>query len=117
MVTDPTEGGVYASAVLGATLPDWVNPDNARTITLVIGIGALVLIVLVLRFVQKVVTKVAMTALLALIGFGAWYYRADLADCAKTCECRILGQDIKIPKDKNPECRQGATPAPKAPTR
>ena len=99
--------------MLGATLPDFINPDNVRNTALAVGIGSLVLIFLVLRFVQKLMMKAVMTGLLALITFGAWYYRADLGDCAKTCECRILGQDIKVPKDKNPRCSAvpGALPA------
>lgn len=88
--------------MLGLTLPDWIDPDNARTIALVVGLGALVLAVLVLRFVQKMVMKVAFTAVLALIALLAWTQRADLADCAKTCECNLLGFDIEIPQDQRP---------------
>jgi hypothetical protein len=57
-----------------------------------------------MRFIQKLMLKMTMLGLIALVGFGAWYYRADLGDCAKTCECRILGQDVKIPVEKNPAC-------------
>jgi hypothetical protein len=88
--------------VLGLTLPDWFTPDNIRTIALVVGIGCVVLILLVMRFVQKLMMKLSLTVLLALVGFGAWYYRADLGDCAKTCECQVLHVDIKIPKDQLP---------------
>jgi hypothetical protein len=102
--------------VIGATLPDFINPDNIRNIALAVGIASLVLIVFVLRFVQKIMFKAGVTALLAIVGIGAWYYRADLGDCAKTCECRIVGFDIKVPKEKNPAC--SATPAaPRVPTR
>lgn len=90
--------------MLAATLPDWVNPQNARNIALGVGIVTLVLIVFVLRFVQKLATKALLTGLMALVSFGAWYERADLSDCAKTCSCRVLWQDIKIPPAKNPNC-------------
>lgn len=89
--------------MLAVTLPDWVTPENARTIALVVGIAAIVLIVFVLRFVQKLMMKIIVTVLLALIGLGAWYERADLEDCARTCSCRIFGQDINI-SDSNPNC-------------
>ena len=84
------------------TLPDWIDPDNARTIALVVALAAIVLAVIVIRFVQKVVMKVAFTAVLALIALVAWTQRADLADCARTCECRVLGFDIEIPQDQRP---------------
>jgi hypothetical protein len=96
---------VYAAPVLGATLPDWLNPDDARNLMVAIGVGALVLIVVVVRFVQKLVMKALLLGLLVVVGGLAWYSRADLADCAKTCDCRILGQDVKIPTDKYPQCR------------
>jgi low temperature requirement protein LtrA len=92
--------------VLAVTLPHWVNPDNARNIALGVGIGTLVLIVLVLRFIQKMVLKVAITVVLALVTFVAWNERADLGDCAKTCECRVLGFDVEVPS--SPTCPNGA---------
>jgi hypothetical protein len=39
---------------------------------------------------------------LVAIGALAWYERADLADCAKTCECKILGFDVTIPTEDLP---------------
>ena len=95
--------------MLGLTLPDSFTPDNVRTLALMVGIAAIVLIVLVLRFVQKVMMKLSFTALLALVAFGSWYYRADLGDCAKTCECRVLGVHITIPQDTLPSAGLGCT--------
>jgi low temperature requirement protein LtrA len=83
--------------VLALTLPDFVNPDNARNIALVVGIGAIVLIVLVLRFVQKLALKMAFSVVLALVALLAWTERADLADCARTCDCNLLGFDVEVP--------------------
>jgi Tfp pilus assembly major pilin PilA len=88
--------------VLGLTLPDWIDPDNARTIALVVAGVAIVLAVVVIRFVQKLVVKVAFTAVLALVALVAWTQRADLADCAKTCECKVLGFEVEIPQDQRP---------------
>ena len=93
--------------MLGLTLPDSFTPDNVRTLALVVAIAAIVLMVLVLRFVQKVMMKLSFTALLALVAFGSWYYRTDLGDCAKTCECRVLGVHITIPQDKLPSAGVG----------
>ena len=39
------------------------------------------------------------------------HYRSELGDCAKTCECRVLGIDIKIPKDDLPSAGIGCADA------
>lgn len=91
--------------MLGLTFPEWFTPDNLRTIAIAVLVGALVLIFLVLRFVQKVMMKASFTVLLALVAFGAWHYRTELGDCARTCNCRVLGIDIKIPADQMPVVR------------
>ena len=88
--------------MLGLTLPEWFNPDNLRTIAIVVVAGSLLLMFLVLRFVQKVMMKVSFTVLLALVALGAWHYRTELGNCARTCNCRVLGIDIKIPPDQMP---------------
>ena len=94
--------------MLAQTLPEWIDPDNAKNIALAVGIAALVLIFVVLRFVQKMVIKISFTAVLALIAFVAWTQRADLADCAKTCECSVLGFEIEIPQDQLRGCEPTA---------
>lgn len=88
--------------MLAITLPDSFTPDNVRTLALVVAVGAVVLGLLVLRFVQKLVTKLVFTVLLALLAFGAWHYRNDLGDCAKTCKCHVAGVDIKVPRSSLP---------------
>jgi hypothetical protein len=98
--------------VFGATLPTWFNPDDARNLMVLVGVAAIVLVFVVMRFVRKLVMRAVLVGLLVLVGGTAWYSRADLADCAKTCDCSVLGQDIKIPTDKYPQCRvAGATSA------
>ena len=87
--------------MLALTLPDFVNPDNARNLALAVGIGSVVLIVLVLRFVQKLALKTAFTVVLALVALLAWTERADLANCAKTCDCNLLGFDVEVPSSQD----------------
>ncbi len=88
--------------MLGLTLPDWFTPENARTIALVVMVVAALLVLVVIRFVQKMVMKLACAIVLVVIGFIAWHERTDLADCARTCECRLLVFDVKIPTDQLP---------------
>jgi len=93
--------------VPGLTLPDFFTPDNVRTLALVVAIAAIVLIVVVMRFLQKLAIRLMITGVLVLVAFGAWFYRAELGDCARTCDCRVLGFDIKIPQDDLPDTGVG----------
>lgn len=88
--------------MFGLTLPESLTPDDVRTIALGVGIAAIVLAVVVMRVVQKLVMKLVFTAVLVAIGALAWYERADLADCARSCECKIIGIDVRIPADDLP---------------
>jgi hypothetical protein len=92
--------------MLAAQLPSWANSDNLQWIALgVIGV-MLVFMFLVLRFIQKLVLKGTLFGILAIVGLIAWIEREDLKDCADTCECSVVGFDVKIPADKNPNCPQ-----------
>ena len=80
-------------------LPEWLNAETLKPISA----GALVLIVasgfLVARSVQKLVVKVIALVLLAALGLGIWFFRADLGDCWKTCNCQLLGREVAVPED------------------
>ena len=97
--------------MLAAQLPGWANSDNLQWIALGVIGAMLVLMFLVLRFIQKLVLKGTLFAIFAVIGIVAWTQRADLEDCAKTCDCKVLGFDVKIPKDKIPADAPGSCPA------
>lgn len=93
-----------------AALPSWADVDNLRTILLVGLVVVVVLMAMVVRFVQKVMLKLTLLGVLAIVVAFGWWQRADLSDCVKTCSCRVLWQDVKIPADKNPACADDATP-------
>lgn len=72
------------------------DPESIRTLLLV-GIGVvLVAGVLVARFLTKLAIKGALLVVLALVGVTLWTQRSSLADCARDCSCRVLGQDIEV---------------------
>ncbi len=85
-------------------IPDSVDPDQLRTIVILVILAILVLMFLVARFVQKLVIKGAVLAVLAGLAVGLWVQRGDLADCAETCECSLFGMDVEVPADQNPRC-------------
>ena len=95
-----------------AALPSWADVDNLRTIILVALVVVVVVMLLVVRFVQKIMLKLTLLAVLGLVVGVGWWQRADLSDCAKTCSCRVLWQDVEIPTSKNPACAKTTTPAP-----
>jgi hypothetical protein len=93
--------------VLAVTLPDWLDADNMRNVALIVALVAVVVAFLVIRFVQKLMLKIVTTVVLVGIAALAWYQRADLADCAKTCECKVLGFTVETPRSDTPECELG----------
>ena len=93
---------VYAPGVLGIVLPEWFSPDNLRTIAIVVVVAMAIAWFLVMRFVQKLIMKAVFTVVLAVIAFGVWNERANLGDCAKTCDCKVLGFEVHIPQAQLP---------------
>lgn len=86
-------------------IPDSIDPDQLRTILVVVVLVLLVGTFLVIRFVQKLVMKGVMLVVLLGIGASLWVQRADLGDCADTCSCSLYGMDVEVPADQNPNCR------------
>ena len=80
-----------------AALPDWLDPELLKWLILVVIAVLLYLMYVVVRFVQRTVMKIALFALLAGVGLSLWVQRADLDDCARTCECQLYGQTVEIP--------------------
>lgn len=78
-------------------LPESLDPDTLRQLA----IGALVVLAvvafLVLRFVQKIMLRLVVLVLVIALGIGVWFQRAELGDCAKTCDCKMFGFDVQVP--------------------
>ncbi len=84
-------------------LPDWLDPELLQWIILVVLVVLLYMMYVVMRFVQRTVLKLVLFALLAGIGASLWFQRADLADCARSCECRLYGQTVEVPWEQLPD--------------
>ncbi len=89
--------------------PSWMDADRMRTAMIVAtgAFGALACCAMVL--VRKAVTKIFFVGVLAAVGLGAWFYRADLERCQKTCTCSLAGHKIEVPK-----CQPAPAAAPAA---
>jgi hypothetical protein len=83
--------------------PDWLDPELLQWIILVVIAVLLYLMYVVVRFVQRTVLKLVLFALLAGVGVSLWVQRTDLADCARTCECRLYGQTVEVPWEQLPD--------------
>lgn len=74
-----------------------MNADNLRTIAVVAAGACAALSILSAVLVRKIMTKIILVVVLGGIAVGAWVYRGDLEQCAKTCSCRLAGHEIKVP--------------------
>lgn len=94
---------------------DWFDSEQLRTAAsaslALLALGALV----VWRLVNRLVLRVALLALLALVAAGVWASRVELGQCADHCRCRLLGAEIEVPtcRDRG-TLRPGPERAPRA---
>ena len=87
-------------------LPDWAEPallEDFSTGSLVI---LALLALLAFRFIRKVVGKIIVISLLAIIAIGIWEQRNQLQGCINPCQCSLFGQAVHIPIEHNPRCHQ-----------
>ncbi len=89
-----------------ATVPSGLNVDNVKNIAIgaFVGIGGLMIIVL--RFVHKIILKAGMAVVLVTLGIGTYAQRANLNDCAQKCKCTVFGQDLKLTGSEAQLCQQ-----------
>jgi hypothetical protein len=90
-------------AVLLAIIPDWLDPELLQWVILVVLAVLLYLMYVVVRFVQRVVLKLLLFALLAGFGVSLWAQRTNLEQCARTCDCSLYGQSVEVPWEQLPE--------------
>ncbi len=86
-----------------AALPGWLDPELLQWILVVALVAVVYLLFLVLRFVHRLLAKIVLLVALVGLGVSLWIQRADLQDCARTCECSLYGQEVVIPVEQLPE--------------
>lgn len=78
-------------------VPDWLDSEALRD-GAVVALGLLgVLAALVVRFVSRMVARVVLLGAIAGLAAFVWFSRAELGECAQTCECQLLGFDVEVP--------------------
>lgn len=86
-------------------IPDWLDAEALRWV-IVGAIGVLAAVTaMAVRLVRKALLRLAVIAAFAGLSIGLWQQRADLQDCVETCSCQLFGQEVRIPADRNPNCR------------
>lgn len=76
-----------------AATPTWFSGNLTQ-----ISLGTLVvLVVVVIRLVQKVLLRTALLTLIAVAGLLIYANRDALQVCAKTCECELAGHRVTVP--------------------
>lgn len=78
-------------------LPHWADARTLRTLAVVAIVVLLVLAIIVATIVRKVIVRLLLLVVLLGLALGAWAYRSELGDCAKTCDCHLLRWDVRVP--------------------
>jgi hypothetical protein len=83
---------VAFAPMLGAA-PAWFA-DNVAQIA---AVTLLVLTALVLRMIQKATTRAVLLGLIVAVAVFVYVNRSSLEQCARTCECDIVGRHVTVP--------------------
>lgn len=71
-------------------------------------VGSLVTLVviagLVMRFVRKMLLRLALLAAVFAIAASLWFQRGELRECLDTCSCTLFAQQVTIPAERNANC-------------
>lgn len=78
-------------------LADWLGLGTPGEVVGGAGVVLLVLVLLVVRFIQKLVLRLVLVGLMVLVGIGVYVSRDELAECTETCSCQLFGQDVDVP--------------------
>ena len=95
---------IIPEAVSVNSLPEWLSPEISKNLSIVALVILGILLLLVLRFISKVILKFAFIVIIVALALGVWSEKSELSGCINTCDCEIFGQRIQIPLNKNPFC-------------
>ena len=79
--------------MLVGAAPAWF----ADNLVLIAGIVLAVVTVLLARMVKDATTRLIMVAVVVVVAVFVYANRVPLEECARSCECRIVRQDVDVP--------------------
>jgi uncharacterized membrane protein YdfJ with MMPL/SSD domain len=94
---------VGTAAVL-ADIQERLKSDQVETAIIALLVVCGLAMVIVLRTVQKVATRLLVLGLLFIVGIGLWVQRENLKDCQGQCTCRLFAQDIDMEEVPGVNC-------------
>ena len=97
---------IIHEAISANSLPEWLSPEISKNLSIVALVLLGILLLLVLRFISKVILKFAFIVIIAALALGVWSEKSELSGCINTCDCEIFGQKLQIPPNKNPFCEE-----------
>lgn len=83
---------------------DKLDRDTVETAIIVLLVVCGIGMVLVLRTVQKMTTRLALLGVLFVVGIGLYLQREELEDCREQCTCQVFGLDIEVDEVRGLPC-------------
>ena len=87
-------------------LPSWLHPELLEDLSVVALVCIALVALLVFRLVRRLVFRGIVLGLLLVLAVGLWEQRSQLSECADHCSCKLFGQTVQIPADRNPRCQE-----------
>ncbi len=84
-------------------LPSWLDTNTLQWLILAVIAVLVVSMLVIVRFIQKLVMKTALIAVVVGLGLSLWVQRANLDDCLLTCECSLYGKEVRVTYDQLPQ--------------
>ncbi|MBP7928481.1 MAG: hypothetical protein KAZ88_07735 [Acidimicrobiia bacterium] len=82
--------------LFGAAWPSALDSDTLRVVVVVIILAIVGISIALSLFITRMVTKMVVLGIGAVLVITLWNARADLGDCAQTCSCSLFGQDVTV---------------------
>lgn len=79
-------------------MPEWLDAELLRQMSVGVLIALGVAALLVFRFVTKMVTRLIFLSVIAVLATGVWLQWENLQDCADDCSCELFGQEVHVPR-------------------
>lgn len=92
------------AVLLAQAQEDKLDRDTVEIAIIVLLVVCGIGMVLVLRTVQKMTTRLALLGILFVVGIGLYLQREELEDCREQCTCEVFGLDIEVDEVRGLPC-------------
>ena len=92
------------AVLLAQVEEDKLDRDTVEIAIIVLLVVCAIGMILVLRTVQKMTTRIALLGILFVVGVGLYLQREELEDCREQCTCEVFGLDIEVDEVRGLPC-------------